>query len=493
MANMNELKPRTQILEFTIDTAAIDIADKILSTNPKIVGFGVYIWNVLQTQNVLEIIKSINPQVQIVLGGPEVSHETAGQPIVELADYVISGEADTAFYELCKNLISQQALPESKIIFAKPPEVKNLKLPYDLYTDHDIKNRIVYVEASRGCVYKCEYCLSSLDKSVRTFDVDIFLQQMEVLYQKGLRQFKFVDRTFNLNPTTSAKILNFFLSKQAFVHFEMVPDRFPENLKDLVKQFPSGSLQFEIGIQTFNPITAQLVSRKNDLDKLQSNMEFLKNSTKVHTHADLIAGLPAEDLESFGNGFNRLFRMQPDEIQVGLLKRLRGAPIARHQQNYKMIFQKTAPYQILQNSVMSFNEVLFIARFARFWDMIGNSGRFPNFIHKIVSADPFFKMQQITDFLYNHFGRTYKISYESLIQGLYEFCLNVGLSSDSAREVLEADFNLSNHQAVPRFLKRLPPAPKTVLNNRSENSNLLSAQSVTPKRQRQHSVAEFKI
>jgi hypothetical protein len=399
---------------------------------------------------------------------------------------VIAGEADRAFYQLCKSLVIEQIIPETKIIPATPPDPKTLALPYDLYTDHDLQNRIVYVEASRGCVYKCEYCLSSLDKGVRAFDLDVFIQQMQKLYDRGLRQFKFVDRTFNLNPNTSSQILQFFLDKPAFVHFEMVPDRFPDNLKDLVKQFPEGSLQFEIGIQTFNPETAQLVSRKNDLDKLRANMDFLKNQTKVHTHADLIAGLPAEDLNSFGAGFDRLFAMQPDEIQVGLLKRLRGTPIIRHQQKYKMVYQSKAPYQILQTSTLSFDEVLFLSRFARYWDMIGNSGRFPSFVKQVVTIDPFNQMKLVTEFMYAHFGRTHKISYEALLQGLYEFCLNQGMSIEKATAMLEADFKLSSHQAVPKFLKKHPERSNGPL-AKTDSKNLISKSlTAAPKRQRQH-------
>ena len=164
------------------------------------------------------------------------------------------------------------------------PEIKSIEMPYHLYTEDDIKNRVMYVEASRGCPYKCEYCLSSLDKSVRNFDLTDFLKSIDTLVERGARTFKFVDRTFNLSPTTSTTILKYFLTKidlGLFLHFEMVPDRLPQEIKDLIIQFPEGSLQFEIGIQTLNPVVAKNISRNNDLVKVRENFKYLNGSSDV--------------------------------------------------------------------------------------------------------------------------------------------------------------------------------------------------------------------
>ncbi|MBC7370161.1 MAG: cobalamin B12-binding domain-containing protein, partial [Bdellovibrionaceae bacterium] len=224
-ANLQELQPRAEMIEWTIHATPRNIVEKILSFNPKIVGFGVYIWNTTETYEVVSILKKVAPEVVIVLGGPEVSYETETQPICKTADYVIKGEADFLFYEFCKNILGGTK-PEQKIISGALPDITKIKMPYDLYSDEDIKNRIVYVEVSRGCPYKCEYCLSSLDKVVRSFDLDKFLADMDALIAKGLRQFKFVDRTFNLSIQTSSKIMQFFLERihlNLFLHFEMVP------------------------------------------------------------------------------------------------------------------------------------------------------------------------------------------------------------------------------------------------------------------------------
>ena len=306
-ANLKELQAESKILEFTISQNSRDIAEAILAEKPQIVGFGVYIWNTRQTQEVVSILKRVQPEIKIVLGGPEVSYETEPQEICRLADLTIQGEADFLFYEVCRDYFANTTWPTKKWIAGPLPAILELALPYTYYSDSDIKNRVIYVEASRGCPYKCEYCLSSLDKSVRSFDLDLFLSEMDQLIQKGARQFKFIDRTFNLSIPISSKILQFFLDRISlglFLHFEMVPDRLPIELRDLIQQFPHGSLQFEIGIQTWNPDVAKLVSRRQDYEKIRENFAFLSIKHTVHTHADLIAGLPSETIESFAHGFD---------------------------------------------------------------------------------------------------------------------------------------------------------------------------------------------
>lgn len=375
---MRELQEQTEILEFTIQANPRDVVEAILQKSPRIVGLGVYIWNAEQTLQVVSILKKVAPQVVVVLGGPEVSYESEQQEIVKLADYLITGEADFEFYRFCDRILKNEPI-EQKIIRGPLPEIDQIALPYKLFTDEDIKNRVLYVEASRGCPYKCEYCLSSLDKSVRSFPLQNFLNELDTLIERGARSFKFVDRTFNLSPTTSLAILKFFLDRMQhnlFLHFEMVPDRLPTELREMIQQFPEGSLQFEVGIQTWNPEVAKLVSRRNDYSKVKENLHFLNSQTGVHVHADLIAGLPGETIESFAAGFDELYRLKPDEIQVGLLKRLKGTPIIRHDHEWQMVYQTYQPFQILQTKTMPYQEIQFMTRFSKFWDSYANSGQF---------------------------------------------------------------------------------------------------------------------
>ena len=379
MANLGELQSRAKILEFDINQRPLEIAEALLEAAPKILGLGVYVWNAGPTLELLGILRRLRPDLKVVLGGPEVSYEWDQQPIIGLADHVITGEADLAFASLCQNLLSATDPRPPKLIAAPVPDVAALALPYDLYDARDIEHRVVYVEASRGCPFTCEFCLSSLEIPVRQFPLDPFLVAMQQLHDRGLRRFKFVDRTFNLNLATSRRILQFFLerlSPELFVHFEMIPDRLPAELRELIARFPAGTLQFEVGIQTFDREVEARISRRQNHDRLADNFQWLRQHSGVHLHADLIVGLPGETLESFGQGFDRLIGLGPQEIQVGILKRLRGTPIIRHDAEWQMIYNPHPPYEVLSTRTMNFGTLARLRRFAKFWDLFGNSGNF---------------------------------------------------------------------------------------------------------------------
>ena len=239
-ANMQELQDSTEILEFSINDAIQSVAEKILLHQPDIIGLGVYIWNVSYISELIHIIKKVSPDTTIVLGGPEVTHEPFRVKLE--ADYIIQGEGDLAFYKLCSSILNETP-PKEKIIKMSMPLLNDIRLPYQYYTDSDIKNRYLYVEVSRGCPFECEFCLSSMDEKVRAFDLDEVLQEFETLWQRGARNFKFVDRTFNLNMKTANKILDFFLAKEPpyFAHFEVIPDHFPASIKEKIASFAPGS------------------------------------------------------------------------------------------------------------------------------------------------------------------------------------------------------------------------------------------------------------
>ena len=368
MANLPPgVRSRAAMLEFDVNRRPIDILESILTQEPKIVGVGVYIWNAVESLELVAILKRVRPDVTVVLGGPEVSHEVDQQEIVRLADYVVTGEADLAFAALCDKLLAGRR-PLQKVIPAEPPDVAKLKLPYELYDEQDVAHRVIYVEATRGCPFRCEFCLSSLDVPVRNFPLEAFLAEMGKLFDRGVRQFKFVDRTFNLNLNIGRSILEFFLARYEpglFLHFEMIPDRLPEALRESIKRFPSGGLQFEVGIQTFNDDVSQRISRRQDNAKLADNLRFLREQTGVHVHADLIVGLPGEDVASFAAGFDRLVALGPQEIQVGILKRLRGTPIVRHDQEWRMVYSPHPPYEVLQTKQIDFATMQQLRRFGR--------------------------------------------------------------------------------------------------------------------------------
>ena len=515
MANLGGLRERACMAEFHINQTPLEITEAILLHEPRIVGFGVYIWNVEQTTEVVALLKRIRPELIIILGGPEVSYETDGQEIVALADHVITGEADVKFAEVCRQLLEDRrprlswqtglwpvetagdgCLPgqpgrlSSKIIPAELPTLTSLASPYDFYTDEDLAHRVVYVEASRGCPFTCEFCLSSLDLPVRAFPLDAFLSAMQRLLDRGATQFKFVDRTFNLHLPTSMGILQFFLDRWRdglFLHFEMVPDRLPEQLRALIKKFPPGAVQFEVGIQTFDDATSKNISRRQNLERLADNLRFLREETGVHVHADLIVGLPGEGMESFGRGFDRLVALGPQEIQVGILKRLRGTPIIRHDAEFAMLYAPHPPYEILATRDISFPDMQRMRRFARYWDLVANSGNFSktltllwgggvsNQSGKVISnqsdaapgdtlitdhcPSPFASFLRFSDWLHATLRRTHQIALQSMAQGLFDF-LTVENHADPATvaAALEADWRRTpGREALT--IRGMPAAP----------------------------------
>ena len=455
-ANMGELESSTTIKEFIITNRPIDIAEKLLADSPDIIGLGVYIWNVTEITALVGIIKAISPQTIIVLGGPEVSFETDEQPLVQTVDYIITGMADLAFFELCQKILSGN-LPQQKIIHVAQPSMDMIHLPYDQFTEEDIANRVIYVEASRGCPFKCEFCLSSLDKTAWPFDIDKFLESMQRLYDRGVRHYKFVDRTFNLKIDTSIRILDFFLAKQdeeLFLHFELIPDHLPEKLKSAIQKFPDGALQFEIGIQTFNPDVQALISRKQDNQKAIDNIRWLTNETTAHLHTDLIVGLPGEDIKSFAESFDLLMSLNPGEIQVGILKRLRGTPIIRHTDTYDMRYNPAPPYNILSTDRIDFNEMQRLSRFARYWGMIANSGRFKNSLAPLLADKPFDRFMHFSDWLYETTNQTHKISLKRLFDLIYEYMTDViGIQVSVASPGLITDYARAGFRGEAGFVK----------------------------------------
>jgi hypothetical protein len=300
--------------------------------------------------------------------------------------------------------------------------------------------------------------LSSLDVPVRNVPLAEFLAAMGRLLDRGLRQFKFVDRTFNLNLEFSRSILQFFLDRYEpgmFLHFEMIPDRLPEALRGLIRQFPAGALQFEVGVQTLDDATAKRISRRQNVSKLADNLQFLRDETGVHVHADLIAGLPGEDIASFGRGFDRLLAMRPQEIQVGILKRLRGTPIVRHDAEWGMVYSPTAPYEVLTTKQIDFPTMQRIRRLSRYWDLIANSGNFIETTPLIWSdaASPFESFLALSDRLFAQVGQAHGIALVQLAEKLLRYLSDVrSLPKQLVAETIWRDYQRGGRSDRPTFL-----------------------------------------
>jgi hypothetical protein len=334
-----------------------------------------------------------------------------------------------------------------------------------------------------------------LDKTAWAFDLDRFLVEMDHLYRRGARNFKFVDRTFNLKIDIAVRILQFFLDRLAapdsnasgaglFVHFEAVPDHLPDPLKAMIARFPPGVLQFEVGIQTFSVEVQQRISRKQDNDKTEANLRWLLGRSNANLHTDLLFGLPGESLESFAKGFDRLHALGPQEIQLGILKRLRGTPIIRHAAEYRMVFDSSPPYALKESSTVDASTMQRVSRFARYWDLVANSGRFQKTLPLLLAehspaceagsagaepgatGSPFHAFLEFSDWLWQRTEKTSGLSPEFLVDVLFDYlCGRCALPSAKVKQVLLEDYLASGARGSPLSLreslpKRDPPLQK---------------------------------
>lgn len=474
MANLGELQSQAQLLEFTIHDRPIDMVEKIIESGAKIVGFSVYIWNVTETNEVVQLLKTAQPDITVVLGGPEVSHVPDQPLVVSWADYVIKGPGERSFKKLCESLLNQNK-PVNPVIQGESVPLEQLNMPYDWYSEEDLKNRIIYVEASRGCPFKCQFCLSALDKTAKAFTLDRFLAEMDRLYQQGARNFKFIDRTFNLKIADAVKIMEFFLARMddnLTVHFEVIPDRLPEKLKDVIVKFPPHSLQFEVGVQTFDPKVQQLIQRRQDNEHSKDNIRWICEHSRAHMHADLIFGLPGDTLSGFGDSFNQLYALNPQEIQVGILKRLRGAPINALTQEYNMVYSPLPPYTVLHTRDISFEELQRVGRFARYWDIFANSGRFQNTLPLLLKDDAFSRFMAFSDTLFRVEQSTWKISQRRQFVLMYRLlCDYFDVQETGLMAALQADFDQTGEKGRLDVLLKQNKQDKAFVANKRQQQH----------------------
>ncbi|MBN2526655.1 MAG: DUF4080 domain-containing protein [Deltaproteobacteria bacterium] len=483
LANLGEFEPATEFLEFTILERAQDIAEQILVKQPDCIIFSCYIWNITLTEEVVCIIRAVRPQTLIVLGGPEVSYPEYAPAVNAKANHVICGEGEEALPNLLRSL--NAGLPVAHTIFASPVALCDIALPYHLYSDADIAHRIIYVESSRGCAYGCEFCLSSLDEKVRHFDSARVIEALDRLWQRGVRQFKFIDRTIHFSK--AKPILRFFLDRlcpELFLHFEIVPDRITDSLIELLQSFPDGAVQLEAGVQTMNPDVSCSIGRRQNMEKTVRNIRRIVEETGVHIHSDLVVGLPGETMESLAEGFNCLLDTGVHEIQVGILKRLRGAPIDRHTLESGMIYRETPPYDILQNAHISFMDMQRLKRFSRYFDIVVNNGNF-KFTAPLIWKDrsPFYGFLAFSDWLFEQSERTAGIALDRLAEYLFDYLVTVQLMDSShCANTLRDDYAANGRPRLPKCVREFASTPQ---NAYSESMKKQKASGI-PERQRRH-------
>jgi len=435
-ANLGPLENRCDIIEFALRQPLCEKTAPILASRPRILGLSVSIWNHLAA---LELLKKLREawaaeavkqgsfqRPVVILGGPEVSYLPQEAEIFQYADYCIRGEGEIAFRELCEAILNEDdVVPNNEF---HTVDITEIKSGYRLYTDEDLSGKLVYVEASRGCPFGCEFCQSVTNArasgtpaaSVREFPLEPFFSEMEDLIHRGAKTFKFLDRTFNLNIERSRKIMEFFLINigrtPLVVHFEMVPSRFPPELIDTLSRFPPNTLRLEIGIQTLNPEVSARIGRPSNPEQELETLRLLAEKTNAIMHIDLIAGLPAEGIVSFGKGFDALWAALASgknnnkiEIQLGILKLLPGAPIARHIAPFGLSFNPLPPYELIETADIPASSLDRIKNFARFWELIVNRGLLD------IGPSPIFdRFMALSDSLLARFGRNWGIAKNEL-------------------------------------------------------------------------------
>jgi radical SAM superfamily enzyme YgiQ (UPF0313 family) len=430
-ANLGTYEDRAAILEFALRQPLREKLNPILKASPRILGISVSIWNHGATLELLRALHSLWAEGSarkpaVILGGPEVSHLPPASAIFSYADFIVQGEGEHAFRELCAKLLAEPPeIPPEKFIAPSQAVLSELDPGYRLYTGEDLSRKLVYAEAGRGCPFACAFCLSA-HSGQREFPLDAFLAEMETLFSRGARAFKLLDRSFNADLPRALAIMEFFLSRlrpPQYAHFEMVPDRFSADLREVLRKFPPGTLRLEVGIQTFNPRTAAIIGRRSDPERELEVLDFLREETNALVHADLIAGLPGEDYGSFGEGFDRLWRCGPGEIQVGILKCLPGTRLREIAGDYGLRYAENPPYEAIETWSIGEVELNRLKNFARFWELIVNRGAFLDF------ADAFFPRGQavfarftaLSERLFRRFGRNWGIPRTDLRTALEEY------------------------------------------------------------------------
>lgn len=467
------------ILEFTIKDSIERIIKTCQNMEPDVLGFSVYIWNVEIFKKILIQIKEQMPLCKIILGGPEVSYVNEAYLSNNLTDYIIVNEGEIAFNQLLKAIDEKRADKSSipNLIYKDKDKVNktkeklidsldDLKDPYQVIDELDVQHKIQYVELSRGCPYKCSYCLASLEKGLRFFKLERVKDTIEYLIKKGARTFKFLDRSFNANHKIAKDFLEYIINqnyKNVVFQFEINGDVLQESFIDfLIKKAPNDLIRFELGIQSTNDKVNKAVNRYQDTKKLIENIKHLQAS-KVTLHLDLIAGLPYEDLESFKNTFNTIYHLFADELQLGFLKVLKGTDIYYKTALYDISYDKNAPYEIIENRYISKNDLNIIHMVETMLNIYWNKG-FMNksiqYITKNTNAFDFF--HQLYLYYSQHQYSTLRYGFNDIFTQLIDFLKHNNLYDHTIESYLKFEF-LNHHPIKPKIYWNHPTNKNDIL------------------------------
>ena len=381
------------IVEYTINMPVLHILSDITEHDIDVLGFACYIWNIEMTLHVVDMVKAVRPDIKIVLGGPEVSF-TADELLERCPniDYIVQGEGEEAFHALVTALqLGNDGLNPvipgvrgrrngSILGSAEAVEVRDLStipFPYTEEDMEDLEHKIIYYESSRGCPFSCQYCLSGNKNTVRFFPQERTLQELQWFIDHGVKQVKFVDRTFNCAPKHHRPLMEFMRDTETDMnyHLEMEPELMTDWETNILCETPPGRIQIEVGVQSTHKKTLDAINRYNDWPYIQKSIRPIIQAGRTHVHMDLIVGLPHEDFNRFGQSFNDLFSLQPHALQIGFLKLLKGSGV-RRMREYKYVADPLAPYEVLSTHVLPYDDIRFLKYLEDVFERFYNSERF---------------------------------------------------------------------------------------------------------------------
>jgi anaerobic magnesium-protoporphyrin IX monomethyl ester cyclase len=461
-----------EITEYTIKDPSLNIVTDLMNRKPDVIGFSCYIWNIEETIKVITMIKKIKPSITIIVGGPEVSYDTFDwMRRVPDFDFVVMGEGEETLKQILTELSSGQKefakIPgiayrvneEIKVNTQQPKlELRDIPSPYRFPEDvPQLSKRVVYLETSRGCPFSCQFCLSSIEVGVRYFDREKIKDDIRYLMKNGAKTLKFVDRTFNISRSYAMDMFQFLIDEHlpgTVFQFEITADIMrPEVIEFLNTTAPPGLFRFEIGVQSTNDFTNELVKRKQNFEKLTRTVMMVKEGRKIDQHLDLIAGLPEEDYHSFRTTFNDVFALRPEELQLGFLKMLRGTGVRLRADEHQYIYMDQAPYEILGNNVLPFEDIVRIKQVEDVLEKYWNDHRMDDTIEYVVTKvfpTPFDFFQEFGTYWENQGWERIGHQLEDLFKRLHQFFKNQSAANlEIIEDLMKYDY-LKRQKYKPR-------------------------------------------
>lgn len=446
-----------EIAEYTINQPINKIMTDIYEKQADIIMFSCYIWNINHVEQLVDDLNKVMPDTDIWLGGPEVSFDGVQRAGSGSIKGVICGEGEEAFVEIMENYLAGEE-PETVKIKSSTMDMDKLLFPYVDMEAFD--NRIIYYESSRGCPFRCSYCLSSIDKVLRFRDEALVKRELKFFLDKNVPQVKFIDRTFNCDKARTKEIWEFIQNNDNGItnfHFEIAGDLLDDELIELMSKLRPGQIQLEIGVQSTNERTLKEINRPMSFEKLAKVVKRIKSSSNVHLHLDLIAGLPYEDMQSFRQSFDDVFSLQPEEVQLGFLKVLKGTPMAEKCEEYQMVYSSMAPYEVLKNKWISYDELLKLKEIEEMVEIYYNSGQFANSLGILLRCfdRPIELFESLASWYKENNLQMLNFSRNRRYEALFEFGYGImGNSSEKLMDALIMDFYLrENVKSRPDFLR----------------------------------------